>query len=113
MKSVSAEIQFPPPADVDLCSFKISHRATAPEKMRTNVKVAASIRVSRSAARQRSELLANAIIASSVRITTRGFMIRRQLSLGIEFRFGARNFFVSALGTDIVTETTDTFLRNN
>ena len=42
------------------------------------VKLAASMPVSRSAARQRSELLANATIASTVRRKTRGF--RRQTS---------------------------------
>jgi hypothetical protein len=48
-------------------------RAVAPEKMRTNVKLAASMRVCLSAARQRSELLANAIIVSNVRMKMRGF----------------------------------------
>jgi hypothetical protein len=46
----------------------MSQSATAPEKMRTNVKLDASMPVCFSAARQRSELLANAIIASDVRI---------------------------------------------
>ena len=57
---------------------RISQSATAPEKMRMKVKVAASMLVSRRAARQRSELLANATIASSVRRKTR--VLRRQTS---------------------------------
>src|SRR2546423_15362675 len=51
--------------------FITSHSATAPEITRTNVKLAASILVCFSAARQRSELLAKAIIANSVRRKTR------------------------------------------
>jgi hypothetical protein len=51
----------------------MSQSAAAPEKMRTNVKLAASILVSFKAARQSSELLANAIIASSVRRKSRVF----------------------------------------
>jgi hypothetical protein len=49
----------------------ISQSAAAPEKIRANVKVAASMFVCFSAARQSSELLANAIIASSVSMKTR------------------------------------------
>ncbi len=48
-----------------------SQSAAAPEKMRMKVKVAASTVVCFSAARQSSELLANAIIASSVSMKTR------------------------------------------
>jgi hypothetical protein len=48
-------------------------RAAAPEKMRTKVKLAESRQVCFSAARQRSELLANATIASNVRMKIRGF----------------------------------------
>ena len=48
-----------------------SQSAAAPEKMRVKVKVAASTVVCFSAARQSSELLANAIIASSVSMKTR------------------------------------------
>ncbi len=44
----------------------MSHSAAAPEKIRTNVNVAASMLVCFSAALQRSELLAKAIIASDV-----------------------------------------------
>ena len=51
------------------------HKAIAPEKMRMKVKLAASMPVSRNAARQRIELLANAIIASSVRMKTRAVTI--------------------------------------
>jgi hypothetical protein len=49
----------------------MSQSAAAPEKMRMNVKLAASMPVSLSAARQRSELLANAIIANSVSAKSR------------------------------------------
>ena len=48
-----------------------SQSAAAPEKMRVKVKVAAATVVCFSAARQSSELLANAIIASSVSMKTR------------------------------------------
>jgi hypothetical protein len=49
----------------------MSQSAAAPEKMRMKVKVAASTAVCFSAARQSSELLAKAIIASSVRVKSR------------------------------------------
>src|SRR6266496_2840664 len=49
----------------------MSQSAAAPEKMRTKVKVAASTVICFSAARQSSELLANAIIASNVSMKTR------------------------------------------
>ena len=52
-------------------TFTMSQSATAPEKMRTNVNEAASILVCFSAARQRSELLAKAIIATKVRTRIR------------------------------------------
>src|SRR5205814_8268046 len=51
--------------------FTISQSAAAAEKMRTKVKVAASTAVCFSAARQSSELLAKAIIASNVSMKTR------------------------------------------
>src|SRR5437879_4762985 len=49
----------------------MSQSAAAPEKIRAKVNVAASMLVCFSAARQRSELLANAIIASDVRMKIR------------------------------------------
>ena len=49
----------------------ISQRAAAPEKMRMKVKVAGSTAVCFSAARQSSELLAKAIIASMVSMNGR------------------------------------------
>src|SRR5438874_6861555 len=75
-KSASAESQLPRmrrlSAGLEAWRiFTISQSAAAPEKMRTKVKVAASTVVCFSAARQSSELLANAIIASSVRMNTR------------------------------------------
>ena len=51
--------------------FMSSHRAKAPEKMRTDVKVAASMLVCLSAARQSRELLAKAIIADNVSVKIR------------------------------------------
>jgi hypothetical protein len=59
-------------ADINLLrNSMMTQSATAPEKMRTNVNVAASILVCFSAARQSRELLANAIIASSVKMKSR------------------------------------------
>jgi hypothetical protein len=48
-----------------------SQSARAPEKIRTNVKVAGSMLFSFNAARHKSELLAKAIIASSVSMKIR------------------------------------------
>lgn len=48
--------------------------ATAPEKIRANVKVAASMLVCFSAARQSSELLAKAIIADNVNTNVRALL---------------------------------------
>jgi hypothetical protein len=47
---------------------------TAPEKMRVNVKVAASMLVCFSAARQSSELLAKAIMANNVNTKVRALV---------------------------------------
>jgi len=49
----------------------MNQSATAPDKIRMDVKLAASMLVCFSAARQRSELLANAIIAIVVRRKSR------------------------------------------
>ena len=49
----------------------MSQSAAAPEKMRMNVKLAASMLVCFSANRQSRELLAKAIIASNVRMKRR------------------------------------------
>jgi hypothetical protein len=68
IKSATADDQPPSTSRVPLRIFMMSQSATAPEKMRTNVKVVGSMLVCVSASRQRSELLANAIIASDVRI---------------------------------------------
>src|SRR5436190_518817 len=62
--------------------FTMSQSAAAPEKMRTKVKVAASTVDCFSAARQSSELLANAIIASSVSMKTRVDFTTDQLAWG-------------------------------
>src|SRR5436190_14852066 len=63
--------------------FTMSQSAAAPEKMRTKVKVAASTVDCFSAARQSSELLANAIIASSVSMKTRVDFTTDQLAWGV------------------------------
>src|SRR5438067_3358078 len=63
--------------------FTMSQSAAAPEKMRTKVKVAASTVDCFSAARQSSELLANAIIASSVSMKTRVDFTTDQLAGGV------------------------------
>src|SRR5438067_13660720 len=60
-----------------------SQSAAAPEKMRMKVKVAASTVVCFSAARQSSELLANAIMASSVSMKTRVDFTTDQLAWGV------------------------------
>ena len=49
--------------------------ARAPEKIRTKVKVAGSILLFFNAARHKSELLAKAIIASSVRMKIRALLM--------------------------------------
>jgi hypothetical protein len=65
-----------------LRTLSMSQSATAPEKIRMNVKVAGSMLPFVNAARQRSELLAKAIIARSV-----SMKIRRDLSIdGIQRR---------------------------
>jgi hypothetical protein len=56
-------------------TFMTSQRAKAPEKTRTSVKVAGSMLLSLNAARQSSELLAKAIIASSVSMKIREVLI--------------------------------------
>src|SRR5439155_11655550 len=78
----SAEIQLPPTPTSRVVriirrKFVTSQRTTAPEKTRTNVNEAASMLVCFSAARQRSELLAKAIIAAKVRIRTRALNEKR------------------------------------
>jgi len=61
--------------------FMMRHSATAPEKMRMNVKLAASMLVCFSANRQSSELLANAIMASSVSVKTCGVVTGEGLAV--------------------------------
>src|SRR5207249_11048670 len=57
----------------------MSQSARVPEKTRTNVKVAGSMLLSFNAARHRSELLAKAIIASSVRMKIRAVLMEETL----------------------------------
>jgi len=64
----------------------MSQSAPAPEKIRMNVKLAASIFVSLSAARQRRELLANAIIVSDVSKKMRALLNRKKYKLEIPKR---------------------------
>src|SRR6266853_4803188 len=118
MKSASADHQFPDSCEAPLRILIITQSTAAPEKMRTRVKVAASMLVRFSAARQSSELLANAIIASSVRVKTRVFMeITTQKSpisgIGVELRFAGRNFLVSTFGADVVSKPTNTSLSDD
>src|SRR5437763_14584650 len=61
----------------------MSQSAAAPEKTRTKVKMAASTVVCFSAARQSSELLAKAIMASSVSMKTRVDFTTDQLAGGV------------------------------
>ena len=62
--------------DAALRKFIMSKSATAPEKMRMKVKLEASMLVCFNANRQSNELLANAIIAKSVRMRSRvGFTV--------------------------------------
>jgi len=63
--------QFPAFFHGALRIFIMSQSAVAPEKMRMNVKLAASILVCLSASRQSREFPANAIIAISVRMKIR------------------------------------------
>jgi hypothetical protein len=58
-----------------LRTLVMSQSATAPEKIRTNVKVAGSMLLSFNAARHKSELLAKAIIASSVSMKIRAILM--------------------------------------
>ncbi len=71
-KSQNAESQLPAPPGDPSRTLTMSHSVTAPETMRIDVKVAASIVVSFNAARHRSELPAKAIIARSVRTNAPG-----------------------------------------
>jgi len=57
----------------------MSQSATAPDRMRMKVKVAASIVVCLSASRQSKELLANAIIASDMSMKSRDDFIAREI----------------------------------
>ena len=57
-----------------------SQSARVAEKTRTNVKVAGSMLLSFNAARHKSELLAKAIIASSVRMKIRAVLRKLQIS---------------------------------
>src|SRR6266403_87613 len=117
MKSASADHQFPDSCEAPLRILIITQSTAAPEKMRTSVKVAASMLVCFSAARQSSELLANAIIASSVRVKTRVFMEIKTKSpisgIGVELRFVGRNFLVSAFGADVVSKPANTSLSDD
>ena len=64
---------------------KMSQSATAPDRIRMKVNVAASIVVCLSASRQSKELLANAIIASDVSMKSRVDFIAHSTSQGAMF----------------------------
>jgi hypothetical protein len=66
MKDLPVKIADVLSADAFLRTLRSNHSATAPEKIRANVKLAASMSFCFSAARQSSELLAKAIIVSDV-----------------------------------------------
>src|SRR5437764_5246820 len=89
----------------------MSQSAAAPEKMRTKVKVAASTVVCFSAARHSSELLANAIIASSVSMKTRVDFTTDQLAGGVGATWladalGQRFFTCAVRGTEFCVSRT-------
>jgi len=63
-------------------TLAMSQSATAPERIRTRVKVAGSRLLCFNAARHRSELLAKAIIASSVRMKIRAVFKNFQFRIG-------------------------------
>ena len=99
---------------------KISQSVIAPEEILIKVNVAASMVVSLSAARQRSELLANAIMASSVRMKTRVILNQRtedkdsyHQRLGIELWFLGGNFCVGAVGVNVIPKSTSAGLRDD
>jgi hypothetical protein len=66
LQKVSTDGETVRSATIFLRMLMMSPSATAPEKIRRNVKVAGSMLLFVNAARQSSELLANAIIARSV-----------------------------------------------
>ena len=66
LQKVSTDGEAVRAATIFLRMLMMSPSATAPEKIRRNVKVAGSMLLFVNAARQSSELLANAIIARSV-----------------------------------------------
>src|SRR5216683_2682206 len=73
---MAAIAQLPADRGWDLRASMIAASTTAPEARRIEVKLAASIAVSRSAIRQSSELPANANMANRVSAATRGLIIR-------------------------------------
>ncbi len=70
----SAEGQLPAPFPLRSRIFRRSHSAAAPEMMRMDVKLAASMRVCRSASRQSSEFPAKASIAIAVSTMRSGLL---------------------------------------
>src|SRR6476659_8569833 len=73
-----AELQLPSFCHCDFRTAAMSQRVTAPEKIRTKVKVAGSMRVCLRADRQSREFPAKAIMARRVRVKRRaGFKARR------------------------------------
>jgi hypothetical protein len=64
-------------------TFVMSQSATAPEKIRTSVNVAGSTLLSLKAARHKSELLAKAVIASSVSMKIRAALMEEEFQFQI------------------------------
>jgi hypothetical protein len=120
-KSAAAEIQLPyrigeccvKSAELELFSTKfvvvvstisilrtlvMSQSATVPEKIRTRVNVAGSTLLSLNAARHKSELLAKAIIASSVSMKIRAALMEEDFQFQIwrQCARGLRAVFVRA-----------------
>src|SRR5438874_2174241 len=102
MKSAAAENQLPAFFHAVRRILMMNHSAAAPEKIRTNVNVAASMPVCFSAALQRSELLAKAIIASDV---------RPKIRVRFTGKSGARIIELNLFGKRIVTMGGDRMLE--
>src|SRR6266516_8037684 len=104
MKSAVADNQLPAPFHAVRRIFMMSQSAAAPEKIRRKVNVAASMLVCFSAARQRSELLAKAIIASDV---------RPKIRVRFTWKSGVRITELNLLGKRNSNEGGDRMLENS
>src|SRR6476469_9767413 len=75
-----AELQLPSFCQGDFRTAAMSQRVTAPEKIRTKIKVAGSMRVCLRADRQSREFPAKAIMVRRVRVKRRAGFTARRLS---------------------------------